>query len=253
MSNHLTGKEGAITLLEESTTHGVTDHEPQYKNLHQRSIRFQFSLQILPREGFSVKGEASMDKTSTSVPSRASRQPVPDIEQEYDDNSVAQMPRSALRHRSIQPHQQQPVSPQTPNTGPIVPLVVPTRRVTGWTRFWLWVLLVLGIAFLVDGIVWPALIDLDNHFTYGNDRIASFDLDNHHFLTQETHNTVRIVVTSADGQHTKVLTTVISGAGNYALVTLSEDGGNIDVTVNGAYVTELVPDTQGMYRWKEVQ
>jgi len=236
--------------MEESTTHGVTDHEPQHENLDQRSISFQFSLHILTREGFSVKGEASMDKTSTSVPQRASRQPMPDVDQEYDDDSVAKMPQSAVRFRSTQqPHQQ---STAAPTTGPIVTPIVTTRRVTGWTRFWLWILLVLCIAFVFDGMVWPMLVDLDNQLTYGNDRIASFDLDQHHFITQETHNTVRIVVSSTNGQHTQVLTTVISGARDHALVTLSEDGNSIDVTVNGAYVTSLVPDTHGMYRWKEV-
>jgi len=214
--------------MEESTTHGITGYEPQHENLEHRSMSFQFSLQILPREGFSVKGEATMDKTSTSVPPRASRHPSPDIDQEYDDDSVAHMPRSVLHHRPIrQPNQQQQsvaVPPQTPNTGPIVTPIVPTRRVSGWTRVLLWVLLFLCIAFVFDGMVLPILIDVSNHFTYGTDRIASFDLDQHHFLTQETHNTVRIVVSSADGQHTQVLTTVLSGAGDHALVTLSEDG-----------------------------
>jgi len=182
MCSHLTRKKGATILIEESTTHDVASHEPQHENRHQQSLRFQFSLQILTREGFSVKGEASMDKTSTSVPQRASRQPIPDIDQEYDDDSVAHMPRSVLRHRSTQP---QPVpSPQTPNTGPIVTPVVTTRRVSGGTRVLLWVLLVCCIAFVFDGMVLPAMIDVSNHFTYGNDRIATFDLDRHHFITQ---------------------------------------------------------------------
>jgi len=243
-------EKGATILIEESTTHGIADHEPQDENQHQHSISFQFSLQILTREGFSVKGEATMNKTSTSVPPRASRQPAPDIDQEYDDDSVTHMPRSAVRFRSTQP--QSVPSPQTPNTGPIVTPIVPTRRVTGWTRVLLWVLLVLCIAFVFDGMVLPALIDVSNHFAYGNDRIASFDLDQHHFITQETHNTVRLIISSANGQHTQVLTTVVSGAGDHALVTLSEDGSSIDVTVNGAYVTSLVPDGHGMYKWKEV-
>jgi len=255
MSSRHTHEKGVTLLIEERTTHGVASHEPQHENLTYRSTSFQFSLQILSREGFSVKGEATMDKTSTSVPPRTSRQPVPDIDQEYDD-SVAKMPRSAIRHRSIhpQPNQQQQsaVPPQPPNTGPIVTPVVPMRRVTGWTRVLLWVLLVCCIAFVFDGMVLPAMIDVSDHFTYGSDRIASFDLDLHHFLTQETHNTVRIVITSADGQHTQVLTTVISGAGDHALVTLSEDGSNIDVTVNGAYVAAMVPDGHGMYKWKAV-
>ncbi len=236
--------------MEESTTHGVTDHESQHENLDQRSISFQFSLQILTREGFSVKGEATMDKTSTSVPPRASRQPVPDIEQEYDDDSVTHMPRSAIRFRSTQPQLAAATASQGPTTGPIAaPLV--THRVSGGTRVLLWVLLFLCIAFVFDGMVLPVIIDVSNHFTYGNDRIASFDLDRHHFITQETHNTVRIVVSSADGQHMQVLTTVISGAKDHALVTLSEDGSSIDVTVNGAYVTSLVPNGHGMYKWKD--
>jgi len=236
--------------MEESTTHGVIDHEPQYENLYQQSISFQFSLQIVTREGFSVKGEAFMDKTSTTVPQRSSQQPVPDIDQEYDDDSVTRTPRSAVRYRSTQPHQ--PAVSQGPNTGPIAAPIV-THRVSGRTRVLLWMVLVLGLAFLFNGIVWPALVDFDNQLTYGNDRIASFDLDQHHFITQEMHNTIRIVVSSAGGQHTQVLTTVISGAKDHSLVTLSQDDVNIDVTVNGAYVTLLVPDTHGMYKWKEVQ
>jgi len=236
--------------MEERTTHSVTGHEPQHENLAQHSMRFQFSLQIVTREGFSVKGEAFMDKTSTSVPQRASRQPVPDIDQEYDDDSVAHMPRSVLRHRTTQPQQPAAVS-QGPNTGPIAAPIV-THRVSGTTRALLWLVLVLCLAFLFNGMVWPALVGVGNQLTYGTDRIASFDLDHHHFITQETHNKVRIIVSSADGQHSQVLTTVVSGAGDHALVTLSQDSANIDVTVNGAYVTSLVPDGHGMYKWKEV-
>jgi len=237
--------------MEESTAHNVASYEPQHENLYQRSISFQFSLQILTREGFSVKGEAFMDKTSTSVPPRTSRQPVPDIDQEYDDDSVAHMPRSAVRFRSTQPHQQPAVPLQGPNTGLIAPPLV-THRVSGRTRALLWLVLVLCLAFVFNGIVWPALVNLDNQLTYGTNRIASFDLDSHHFITQEMHNKVRIIVTSADGQHTQVLTTVVSGAGDHVLVTLTQDDVNIDVTVNGAYVTSLVPDTHGMYKWKDV-
>lgn len=192
-----------------------------------------------------------MDKTSTSVPPCASRHPVPDIDQEYDDDNVARTPRSAVRFRSTQP-QPQPAAAQGPNTGPIAAPIV-THRVSGRTRVLLWLLLVLGLAFLFDGLVWPALVDFDNQLTYGNDRIASFDLDQHHFITQEMHNTICIIITSADGQHMQVLTTIISGAKDHALVTLSEDGSAINVTVNGAYVASLVPDTHGMYKWKEAQ
>jgi len=235
-------------LIEESTAHSVTGYEPQHENIEQHSTTFQFSLQILTREGFSVKGDATMQKTS--VPQRASRpvqQPVPDVDQEYDDESVAKMPRSAIRFRTTS------AAAQTPNTGPIAaPIVTTTHRVSVRTRVLLWLVLVLCLAFLFNGIVWPALVNLDNQLTYGTDRIASFDLDSHHFITQEMHNNVRIIVTSADGQHTQVLTTVVSGAGNYALVTLTQNDVTIDVTVNGAYVTSLVPDGHGMYKWKDV-
>jgi len=236
-------------LIEESTTYSVPGYEAQQENLSYRSTSFRFSLQILTREGFSVKGEAFMDKTST-VPPRTSRQPVPNIDQEYDGDSVARIPRSAVRFRSTQP--QQPVAPQGPNTGPIAAPIV-THRVSGRTRVLLWLLLVFCLAFLFNGVVWPALVNLGNQLTYGTNRIASFDLDQHHFVTQETNNKVRIMVSSADGQHTQVLTTVISGAKDHALVTLSQDDVNIDVVVNGAYMTSLVPDGHGMYKWKEVQ
>jgi len=117
----------------------------------------------------------------------------------------------------------------------------------------LYVLLFLYILLLVDGIVIPAFAAVSNHFTYGSNQIASFDLDQHHFLTQETHNMVRITVTSADGKHVQVLTTPISGVSDHALVTLTEDGSNIDVAVNGLSITPLVPDGHGMYQWKEGQ
>jgi hypothetical protein len=117
----------------------------------------------------------------------------------------------------------------------------------------LWVLLIFCIALLVDGIVIPAYVALFNQFAYGTNRIASFDLDQHHFLTQENHNTVCITATSADGKHTQVLTMPISGVSDHALVTLSEDGTAIDVAVNGLSINPLVPDGHGMYQWKEGQ
>ncbi len=247
-------------MIEERATHSLQYYESQHENRNQKSTRFQFSLQILTREGFSVKGEAIMDKSSTTVPPRASRQPMPDIDQEYDDDTVVKTPSSVLRHRPIQQSSKQQATPvasattPTLNTGPIIaPSVVPTRRVTGGTRVLLYVLLFLCIALLVDGIVIPTVVAVSNHFTYGSNQIASFDLDQHHFLTQETHNMVRITVTSADGKHVQVLTTPISGASDHALVTLTEDGSNIDVAVNGLSITPLVPDGHGMYQWKEGQ
>ena len=241
-------------MIEEYTPWNLADYEPQNEHIEQHSVTLQFSLQLLFREGFSIKGDAFMDKTSTSVPPRASRQSVPDIDQEYDDDTVAKTPRSVLHHRPIQQAAATPLAAKTPNTGPIVtPSVVPTRRVTGGTRVLLWVLLIFCIALLVDGIVIPAYVAVSNQFTYGTNCIASFDLDQHLFLTQETHSTVRITVTSADGKHVQVLTMPISGVSDRALVTLSEDGSDIDVAVNGLSLTPLVPDGHGMYQWKAVQ
>ncbi len=253
-------------MIEEDTAQCVTSYEPLCEEtVNQRtptksSTSLSFSLQIITGEGLSIRGDATMQKTPIGVPQRASRpvqQIAPDIDLEYDDDNVAKIPRSALRHRPIQnPPKQQlaAVTPpaNTPNTGPIVaPSVVPTRRVTGGTRVFLWILLFLCIAFLVDGVVIPAYIAISNQFIYGTNRIAPFDLDQHHFLTQETHNTLRITVTSADGKHVQVLTMPISGVSDHALVTLSEDGNDIGVAVNGLSITPLVPDGHGMYQWKE--
>jgi len=228
-------------LIEESTAHTVVGYEPHETTVDQRTTSFSFSLQILAREGLSVRGDMTMQKTS--VPQRASR-PV-DIEQEYDDDSVAKMPRSAIRFRSTQA--------QGPNTGPIQAQGTPvvTHRVSGTTRLLLYLVLVLCVLFLFNGIVWPVIVDIGNQLKYGDAQIATYDLDNHHFITQDDNGKVRIVVSSADNQHTQVLTTVVQGAGSHALVSLSEDGSNVDVNVAGTYVTSLVPDSHGLYKWKE--
>ncbi len=236
-----TKKEGETILIEESTAHNVASYEPQHENLEQRSISFQFSLQILTREGFSVWGDATMQKTS--VPQRASRpvQQATDIDEGLDD---VRTPSSARRYKQTTAHL------HAPNTGPIEAPIV-THRVSGTTRAGLYLLLFFCVVFLLNGIVWPMIVNIGHQLQYGSDNIASFDIDNHHFITQETHGKVRIIVTSADGQHTQDLTTVISGTGDHALVTLTQDDANIDVTVNGAYVTSLVPDGHGMYKWKD--
>jgi len=233
-------------LAEVNTAHSVLGNGPQEAPINQRSTSFSFSLQIVAREGLSVRGDMTMQKTA--VPQRASRpiqQTAPDIE-DYDDQNLAHMPRSAVRFRASQSQ----AAPQGPNTGPIeVPTV--THRVSGSTRALLWFVLVLCVLFLMNGMVWPALVEIGTQLTYGNDRIASFDLDHHHFITQEVGGKVRLIVTSADGQHTQVLTTMISGAKDHMLVTLTQDHVQIDVNVNGVYVTSLVPDRHGMYTWKE--
>ncbi len=229
-------------MLTENTTHGIADHEPQQENVDKRSTSFCFSLQILAREGFSVRGDVTMQKTAT-VPQRASK-PV-DIDQEYDDDSVGSMPRSAIRFRSTQPQ-----AAQTPTTGPIVAPIV-THRVSGSTRLGLYLLLFLCLAFLFNGLLWPVIVDIGNQLKYGDARIATYDLNQHHFITQDENNTVKIVVSSADNQHTQVLTTVVRGAGTHALVTLSQDGGNVDVNVAGIYTASLVPDGHGGYQWKD--
>ncbi len=39
------------------------------------------------------------------------------------------------------------------------------------------------------------------------------------------------MITSENNAHNQVLTTIVRGAGRHALVTLSEDGSNIDVSI----------------------
>lgn len=230
-------------MIEESTTPCIAGTEPQETTSNQRTTSFSFSLQIRNSEGLSIKGDATMQKTVTGVPARASR-PV-DVE-EYDDDSVAKMPRSAIRFRSTQ-------AAQTPTTGPIVAPVqetpVVTHRVSGTTRLLLYLVLVLCVLFLFNGIVWPVIVDIGNQLKYGDARIATYDIDNHHFITQDDNGKVRIVVSSADNQHNQVLTTIVRGAGTHALVTLSPDNGKLDVSINGVYTTFLASDGKGGYAW----
>ncbi len=225
----------------EEVTHNVAGYEPQETTMNQRSISLSFSLQILAREGFSVRGDATMQKTAT-VPQRASK-PV-DIDQEYDDDSVGSMPRSAIRFRSTQ----QPQAAQTPTTGPIVAPIV-THRVSGSTRLGLYLLLFLCLAFLVNGLVLPAITDALTQLRYGDARIATYDLNGRHWITEEDNGRMRIVVSTPDGSHNQVLTTVVSGAPKHALVSLSPDGTKIDVSINGAYIALLVPDGSNGYTW----
>ena len=207
---------------------------------------FSFSLQILTREGFSIKGDVT---TMTTVPQRTHR-PItqPSDVQEYDDNTIASIPRSVLRHRPIQQPQAKTHTTE-PIVAPVAQTPIVTHRVSGSTRALLWVVLILGCLFLFNGIVWPTLVSAYNQVKYGDAQIASFDLDQHHFITQDEHSTVKIIVMSADGKHNQVLTQVVRGAGDRELVTLSENGSKIDVSVNGQYAMSLAPDGKGGYQW----
>jgi len=166
-------------------------------------------------------------------------------EQEYDDDNVARIPRSVLRHHPIQSQ-----APQVPNTGPIVTPVI-THRVSGTTHALLYLLLFFCVLFLLNGIVWPALVSFDNHLKYGDAQISTYTINGSSFMAQDDNNVVKIVITSENNAHNQVLTTIVRGAGRHALVTLSEDGSNIDVSIAGTYVTSLVPDTHGGYKWKD--
>lgn len=128
-------------MAEVNTAHSVLGNGPQEAPINQRSTSFSFSLQIVAREGLSVRGDMTMQKTS--VPQRASRpvQQTPDVE-EYDDESVARTPRSAIHWKATE------TRPQTPPNG---------NCVTGSTRVGLVVLLVACIAFLVSGMHAPLL------------------------------------------------------------------------------------------------
>jgi len=226
----------------EDATRTIAGYEPQENTHNQRSVSFSFSLQILTREGLSLKGDATMQKTTT-VPQRASKPVTVDVEQEYDDDNVSTTPRSALRFRST-------TQPQlTRTTGPIAVAPVTTHHVSGSTRLLLWLVLVLCVAFLVNGIVLPAINDALNQIKYGDARIATYDINEHHFLTEEQDNKVKIVVSSADNQHNQVLVLPISGVASHALVTLTQNGFKIEVAVNGTYIAVLVPDGSNGYKW----
>ncbi len=232
---------------EEIAAQSFAGFKPQENTSNQRSTSFSFSLQILTHEGLSLKGDMNMSKTGTAIPARASKPmaaPVTvDVEQEYDDK-LDNTPPSALRFRSTQP---QETKPRT--TGPIVTPVRVESRVSGGTRFLLWVLLILCVMFLINGLVIPAVYDVLTQLKYGESRIATYDLDGKHWITEEANGRVRIIDSNPDGSHNQVLTTIMSGAPKHALVTLSEDGGKIDVSINGAYITSLVSDGNNGYKW----
>jgi len=231
-----------LIAKQEKATQGITSIESQEPATSQHSVNFSFSLQILAHEGLSVKGDASMQK-NTPIPQRASRvqQPTTDVAEEYDDQ-LFDAPRSAIRWTALD------AQPKPRTTGPIAE-APQSNRVTGSTRVGLYILLVLCLAFLFSGIVLPAISTVSNQLKYGDARIASYDLDGHSFITEETGGKVRIVVSSADNQHTQVLTTVVAGVKDHALVSLSQDGNTIDVFVNATSIARLVPDGKGGYAW----
>jgi len=223
----------------EEVTHGVTGYAPLQENTHRHSISFCLSVMKRSHEGLSITGDVTMSKTA--IPQRASK-PV-DIEQVYDDDSASSsMPRSAVRYRATQPQQ------TVRTTDTLVQQHRTSNRVSGTTRLLLWLLLALCVAFLVNGLVVPAITDAFTQLRYGDARIATFDIDKHHFITEESNGRVRIVVSNADGSHSQQLTTVVSNAPKHALVTLKENGTRIDVSINDAYVTYLVADSNG-YKW----
>ncbi len=231
-----------MNMIEEEAAQSITGFKPQENTSNQHSTSFSFSLQIRTEEGLSIRGDMTMQKT---VPQRASK-PVtvaPDVEQEYDDDNVNQMPRSALRFRSTQTQTES--KPRT--TGPIVTPV--TQRVSGSTRLLLWVVLILGIAFLVNGLVLPAISSAIEQVRYGDAKIATYDLDNHHWITEESNGRVRIVVSLPDGSHSQQLTSIVGGVPNHALVTLDQTGNKIEVSINGTYANLLISDGKGGYKW----
>jgi len=233
-----------IAEQKEATQHGLGVESHQEENTNNRqsiSLGLTFSLQLCTLEGLVVKGDMTMQK-HTTIPQRASRvqQPTTDVAEEYDDK-LFDASRSAIRWTALDAPQ------KTRTTGPIAE--APSNRVTGSTRVGLYILLVLCLAFLFNGIVLPAIANVQNQLRYGDARIASYDLDNHHFLTEETNGKVRIVISNPDGSHTQVLTTTIAGVKDHALVSLSQDGNTIDVFVNATSVARLVPDGKGGYTW----
>jgi len=230
----------------EETASCIADTRPQENTVNRQSISLGFSLQIRTDEGLSIRGDINMQKTST-VPPRASK-PVlstPDVDEQYDDNSITQMPRSALRLRSTPtPTSEQ----QTRTTGPIVPSVV-SYRVSGSTRFLLYVLLVLCCLFLFNSIVWPAINDALIQLKYGDSKIATYDLGGRHWITEETNGRLRIIASNPDGSHSQQLTTAVANASKHGLVTLKENGQHVDVYMNDAFLTYLLADGQGGYKW----
>ncbi len=225
-------------LTQEEATRSIMGDESQGENTYRSSFSLRFSLQLCTHEGLAVKGDMSMDKTA--VPSRASRPTV----QDYDDDTVGMMPHSALVWRATTVPNTTATMSRTTKT-----VSTTTNRVSGTTRLGLYLLLVLCLAFLFNGLVMPALVSLGEQLRYGDARITTYDINTHHFIAQDDHNKLRIIITSDNGDHNQILTMVVSGIPNHSLVTLIPNGNNIDVTINGTSALRLEPDGHGGYKW----
>jgi len=234
------------SIIPEEAARSIAGNEPQVKKtVDQQSISFGFSLQIRTSEGFGIKGDVSMSKTA--IPARAHAKPAApvsvDVDDQYDDK-LDMTPHSALKYRPLQPQ------PTTRTTGPIQAAPVATNRVTGSTRFLLWVVLILCIAFLINGVVWPAVKDTLTQLKYGDSRIATYDIKGKHWITEETNGRLHIIDSNPDGSHSQQLTTSIANAPAHGLVTLKENGQHVDVYINDAFLTYLVADRNDGYKWE---
>ncbi len=209
-----------------------------------QAVIFHFSLQIRTEEGFSIRGEAGMNKTTTGIPQRASRQP--DVTEDVDDQLPQAMPRSQIRWRATQAGQDV-LAPTGCTQDAVVPVV--SHRVSGSTRAGLWVVLLLCIAFLFNGIVLPGFNNLINQFHYGDARIATYDIASKHWITEDDKGKIRVYIVSQDGQHVQVLDSILGSNTNHALVTLTDQGSNIVMSVNGTQTAFIIPDGHGGYKW----
>ncbi len=218
------------------------------KNLDQRSISFGFSLQIIAREGLSVRGDAHMQKTTTGIPRRASLPA--DVTEDFDDQLPQAMPRSQIRWRPTNQATagQDVLAPHGCTQDATVPQAT-TRRISGSTRGGLYVLLALCLAYLYVGIAVPAWENLNNQLHYGDARIASYDIDHRHFVTEDNKGKIRVYVISQDGQHVQVLDSILGSNTDHALVTLKDEGSDIAMSVNGVQTALLVPNGQGGFKW----
>ncbi len=188
-----------------------------------------------------------MQKTTTSVPRRASMQA--DVTEDFDDQLPQAMPRSQIRWRPTQQATagQDVLAPHGCTQDATVPVV--SHRVSGTTRASLWIVLILCLAFLFNGIAVPAWENLNNQLHYGDARIASYDIDHRHFVTEDNQGKIRVYIMSEDGQHVQVLDSILGSNTDHALVTLTDQGSNIVMSVNGVQTALLVPNGQGGYKW----
>ena len=214
-----------------------------------RSRSFSFSLQILTHEGFSIKGDMHM---TSPVPQRKSREFAPALieEEEYDDTPLGLAPVARALYR---PASQAAATTRTMTHAltarPTINAAPASHRITGRNRAILWCLFVACAVFLVNGVVFPIFGGISDQLKYGDARIATFDVQAHHWITEEDNGLVRIVVSAPDGSHSQVLTTQVAGAPPHALVILKAAGDRLDVSINGTHALYLVSDGKGGYVW----